>query len=164
MSTEDVEHQASSLGQTGQRELTAAVVRGGYRTGEDQRAEFILGPTASFRKLIEMYLATVAPTIYEKKDLTTVRNSIGSFFRFLVSDLQIDDLELIRPSTITRYIEFRSRLGYTSHNFLGHLSSFFLWLTSTGRYDRGNPVVNRLHRQQMASLRKSSSAHWLARD
>ena len=158
MSTEDMEHQPSSLGPGAQRELSAAVVREGYRTGEDQRAEFILGPTASFRKLIEAYLATVAPAIYEKKDLTTVRNSIGMFFRFLVNDLQIADLELIRPSTITRYIEFRSQLGYTSHNFLGHLSSFFLWLTSTGRYDRGNPVVNRFHRQQMTSLRNSSSA------
>jgi hypothetical protein len=157
LSIEDIEHQASSLGPGAQRELSAAVVREGYRTGEDQRTEFILGPTASFRKLIETYLATVAPMIYEKKDLTTVRNSIGTFFRFLVTDLQIDDLELIRPSTVTRYIEFRSQLGYTSFNFLGHLSSFFLWLTSTGRYDRGNPVVNRFHRERVTEMRISTS-------
>jgi hypothetical protein len=134
------------------------VTRDGYRDGETQRNEFILGTTGSFRNVIQEYLATVAPHAYKKKDLTTVRSSIGSFFKFVVHDLHIDDLDLIRTSTITRYIEYRSHLGYASHNFLGHLSSFFLWMTSTGRYDRGNPVVRRLHRESIAALKNSSPA------
>ena len=83
----------------------------------------------------------------------------GVKFRRIGFNLQIDDLELIRPSTVTQYIEFRSQLGYTSHNFLGHLSSFFLWLTSTGQYDRGNPVVNRFHREQIDAMRENTSRH-----
>ena len=137
-------------------EHPAPVTRDGYRDGEAQKNEFILGATGCFRNVIQEYLATVAPQAYKKKDLTTVRSSIGSFFRFVASDLHIDDLDHIRTSTITRYIEYRSRLGYASFNFLGHLSSFFVWLTATGRSDRGNPVVSRLHRGTIAALKNSS--------
>jgi len=156
LSTNDVVHPLSSPTLKTDPERPGPVVREDYRDGEAQKNEFILGATGCFRNMIQEYLANVAPTVYKKKDLTTVRSSIGMFFRFVVNDLHIDDLDHIRTSTITRYIRYRSRLGYISFNFLGHLSSFFVWLTTTGRSDRGNPVVRRLHRDTIAALKSSS--------
>jgi len=156
MSTNNVVHPLSSPSVEVEPEHAAPVTREGYRDGEAQKNEFILAATGSFRPAIQEYLATVAPMAYKKKDLTTVRNSIGLFFKFVVEELRVDDLDLIRTSTITRYVQYRSRLGYISFNFLGHLSSFFVWLTSTGRSDRGNPVVRRIHRDTIAALKSSS--------
>jgi len=156
MSTSDVVYISSSPSSATHAEQSVPATRDGYRDGEAQKNEFVLGPTCSFRGVIQEYLESFAPTIYKKRDLTTVRSSIGMFFRFVANDLYIDDLDFIRTSTITLYIEYRRRQGYASFNFLGHLSSFFVWLTSTGRYDRGNPVVRRLHRDTIAGLKNTS--------
>ena len=124
--------------------------RDGYKTPTVRRTELMLGPTGSFRPLIEEYMTTVAPTNYKPDALIRVRGSICKFFRFVAQDLQIADLDQIRPSIITKFINEQRANGLTSHNFIGHLASFFVWLISEELYDRGNPVINRLHREQMS--------------
>lgn len=117
----------------------------------NRRAEMVLGPTGPFRPLIERYLTTVVPSYYKPGTLIQVRSSIGKFFRFVVQDQHIEDLDQIRPSTITRFIEMERERGLTAINFIGHISSFFVWLISLELYDRGNPVISRLHRPKMSS-------------
>ena len=124
--------------------------RPGYQAPAVRRAELILGPTGPFRPLIEKYLATVVPNYYKPNTLIQVRSSIGKFFRFVVQDQHIEELDQIRPSTITRFIETERGRGLTSINFVGHISSFFVWLISLELYDRGNPVIARLHRPKMS--------------
>jgi site-specific recombinase XerC len=121
-----------------------------------RRAELILGPTGPFRPLIQQYLETVVPAYYKPGTLNQVRTSIGKFFRFVVQDLQIRELDQIRPSTITRFIDRERGRGLTAICFIGHISSFFVWLISIEAYDRGNPVIARLHRQKM-SLHSAAS-------
>ena len=125
--------------------------RDGYQTPAVRRAELMLGPTGPFRGLIERYMVTVAANHYKPEGLVRVRGNLGKFFRFLVQDLGIEDLDQIRPSTITRFIERERAYGLSNHNFLGHLASFFVWVISLETYDRGNPVINRLHRRQMTT-------------
>ncbi|HEY2470145.1 MAG TPA: hypothetical protein VGI45_20260 [Terracidiphilus sp.] len=131
--------------------------RDGYVSGEARRTEFILGPTGRFRSLIEQYMTTVAVENYQPRDLLKVRGSIAMFFRYVVNELHVDDPDLIRPSSITSYIDHRRDLGYRSVNFLGHLASFFVWLTGIALYDRGNPVINRFHRERMTASRNGNS-------
>lgn len=121
------------------------------------RAELILGPTGPFRPLIERYMKEEAPNRYVAKDLVTIRGDVASFFRFVVGDLQIKDLDQIRPSTITRYVEKRRADGYSSFLFLGKLATFFVWAISLGLYDNGNPVVARVHRKLALAPRTNSS-------
>ena len=121
-----------------------------------RRANLVLGPTGPFRPLIEKYLSTVVPSYYKPNTLIQVRSSIGKFFRFVVRDQHINDLDQIRPSTITRFIEVERERGLTGINFIGHISSFFVWLISLELYDRGNPVISRLHRPKMSSPPNSS--------
>lgn len=121
-----------------------------YQPPAVRRANLILGPTGPFRPLIERYLATVVPSYYKPETLVQVRSSVGKFFRFVVQDQGIKDLDQIRPSTITRFIESERGRGLTSMNFIGHISSFFVWLISLELYDRGNPVIARLHRSKMS--------------
>lgn len=122
-----------------------------YQAPGVRRAEMVLGPTGPFRPLIEKYLATVVPSYYKPSTLIQVRSSIAKFFRFVVRDQHIEDLDQIRPSTISRFIEVERERGLTGINFIGHISSFFVWLISQELYDRGNPVISRLHRPKMAS-------------
>jgi hypothetical protein len=138
--------------------IQTARLRDGYLTTAQRRTEQILAPTGPFKPLLEKYMATVAPNRYKAVDLVKVRGDIGKFLRFVVQDLRIVDLDQIRPSTITRYIERQRANGLTSHNFLGHLASFFVWLISQELYDRGNPVINNLHRGQMHSELDSSAS------
>jgi len=121
-----------------------------YQPTAVRRADLILGPTGPFRPLIERYLETVVPIYYRRATLIQVRSSIGKFFRFVVQEQRIQDLDQIRPSTITRFIESERGRGLTSINFIGHISSFFVWLISLELYDRGNPVIARLHRSKMS--------------
>lgn len=123
-----------------------------------RRADLLLGPTGLFRPLLEQYMATAATTIYERRPLTQIRGSIALFFRYVVLVEGINDLEQIRPSTITRFIDAERARGIRNHLFLGRLSTFFLWLISEGLYDRGNPVINRLHRPLMLAPPASSVA------
>ena len=131
--------------------------REGYVAPATRRAELILAPTGPFRKIIERYLNEAAPSRYIAQDLVKVRGDIASFFRFVVGDLHIEDLDEIRPSTITRFVEKRRAEGYTTFLFLGRLASFFVWAVEQGLYDNGNPVVNRLHRKLMTAPRESNS-------
>ncbi len=124
-------------------------IRCGYKTGSEHRKEILLGGTGPFRSLLEDYLSEVAPRIYRPGYCTQVRCSLAGFMRFVNKELGFNDLDLIRPSTITCYIKWLRRHGYRSSNFLGHLSSFFGWLASIDRYDRGNPVAHRFHREMM---------------
>jgi site-specific recombinase XerD len=131
-------------------------VREGTLEPSARRAELILGPTGPFRHLIERYLATVVPSYYKPETRSQVRSSIGKFFRFVAQDLRITDLDQIRPSTITQFIERERERGLTAICFIGHISSFFVWLISLELYDRGNPVIARLHRPKMSSQLGSS--------
>ena len=131
--------------------------REGYLPPAVRRAELILGPTGPFRPLIERYMREAAPSRYIPKDLVKVRCDIASFFRFVVHDLHIEDLDEIRPSTVTRFVEKRRADGYTTYLFLGRLATFFVWVIEVGLYDNGNPVVNRLHRPMMMAPRTTSS-------
>jgi hypothetical protein len=120
-----------------------------YVPATHRRAELILGPTGPFRKIIERYMEEAAPARYIPGDLVKVRGDIASFFRYVFGVLNIDDLDDIRPSTVTSYVESRRAQGYTSFLFVGRLATFFVWAISAGLYDNGNPVVNRLHRKLM---------------
>jgi hypothetical protein len=111
LSINDVAHPLSLPTLEAQSEHLAPVTRKGYRDGDAQKSEFILGATGSFRSVIQEYLATTAPKTYKKRDLTTVRNSIGQFFKFVVNDLHIDELDFIRTSTITLYIQYQKQRG-----------------------------------------------------
>lgn len=124
-------------------------LRDGYITGSEHRKEILLDGTGPFRGLLEKYLGEVAPSIYKPGYCTQVRCSLAGFMRFVNKELGFEDLDLIRPSTVTRYIEWLRSHRYCSSNFLGHLSSFFNWLASIGQYDRGNPVARRFHREMM---------------
>jgi hypothetical protein len=105
-------------------------------------------------------MAEAAPDRYRPQDLIKVRGNIGKFFRFVFQDQHFEDLDQIRPSTVSRFIDVERARGLSSHIFLGHLSTFFVWVTSLGLYDRGNPVVNRVHRPQMMFGRDSlTSSH-----
>jgi hypothetical protein len=121
-----------------------------HQAPDVRRAEFILGPTGPFRPFIEEYLATVVPSFYKPNTVVQVRSSIAKFFRFVVRHQHIEELDQIRPSTITRFIEIERERGLKSINFIGHISTFFVWLISQELYDRGNPVISRLHRPKMS--------------
>lgn len=121
-----------------------------------RRADLLLGPTGPFRPLLERYMTIAATTIYQRRPLTQIRGSIALFFRYVVLVEGINDLEQIRPSTITRFIDAERARGIRNHLFLGRLSTFFLWLISEGLYDRGNPVINRIHRPLMLAPPASS--------
>jgi hypothetical protein len=126
-------------------------LRDGYMTGSERRGEILLGGTGPFRGLLEEYIGSVAPRIYRPGYCVQVRCSLAGFLRFVNQELGFEDLELIRPSTIASYIQWLRGHGYHSSNFLGHLSSFFGWLASIGKYDRGNPVIHRFHREMMTA-------------
>jgi hypothetical protein len=132
--------------------------REGYQTPDVRRTELILGPTGPFRSLIERYMSEAAPGKYIAKDLVKVRGDIAKFFRFLVQDRHIEDLDPIRPSTISRYIEKQRADGYSTFLFLGRLATFFTWVISLELYDHGNPVVNRVHRPMMMAPRGTSNS------
>lgn len=126
-------------------------IRDGYITGSEHRKELLLDGTGPFRDLLEKYLGEVAPRIYQPGYCTQVRYSLAGFLRFVNKELGFEELDLIRPSTVTCYINWLRSHRYCSSNFLGHLSSFFNWLASIGQYDRGNPVARRFHREMMAA-------------
>jgi hypothetical protein len=132
--------------------------RDGYQTPDVRRTELILGPTGPFRSLIVRYMAEAASTKYIAKDLVKVRGDIAKFFRFVVLDLRIEDIDAIRPSTITRYVERQRAEGYLTFLFLGRLATFFTWVISLELYDHGNPVVNRIHRPMMMAQRGASNS------
>lgn len=115
-----------------------------------RRAEMVLGPTGPFRPFIETYLATVVPSYYKPNTVIQVRSSLTKFFRFVVKNQHIEDFDQIRPSTISRFIDIERERGLRGINFIGHISSFFVWLISQELYDRGNPVISRLHRPKMS--------------
>ena len=121
-----------------------------------RRANIVLGPTGPFRPIIERYLSTVVPSYYKPTTLVQVRSSIAKFFRFVVREEHINEFDQIRPSTITRFIEVERARGLAGINFIGHISSFFVWVISLELYDRGNPVISRLHRPKMSSQPSSS--------
>lgn len=133
--------------------------REGYQTPDIRRTELILGPTGPFRPLIERYMAEAAPRKYIAKDLLKVRGDIAKFFRFVARDLHIDDVDAIRPSTITRYVERQRAEGHSTFLFLGHLATFFTWVISLELYDHGNPVVNRVHRAMMMAPRGTPNSN-----
>lgn len=134
-------------------ELTYALEQERLR---NRRAELMYGPTGAFRPLIERYVEQVAPERYSPRTYARLRGSIARFFRYVVMNEQIDDLEQIRPSTVTRFIEAERSRGVHHVLFIGELSVFFEWLISEGLYDRGNPVVSSMHRRQMKAPPASS--------
>jgi hypothetical protein len=150
MSNNPPTNSPAAAGAAGPMNSDQPKLRDGYKTGSDRRAEILLGSTGPFRSLLEQYLHDVAPRSYRPGYCTQVRCSLAVFFRYVANELGVEDLDLIRPTTITGYIDWRRRHGFRSGNFLGHLASFFSWLASIGEYDRGNPVIHRFHRELMA--------------
>lgn len=112
--------------------------------------ERVLGPTGTFRRLIEEYLCSGAPNMYRVGTLPTVRVSLGKFFRFVVRVEKISQLESIGPAVVTRFIAHERERGLTSRNFVGHLSTLFGWLIAEQRFSKPNPVVPRIHSQRGA--------------
>ncbi len=112
--------------------------------------ERVLAPTGPFRPLIEEYMRSAAGNMYRAGTLPTVRVSLGKFFRFVNQSERISDLEEIGPSVITRFIAHERERGLTCRNFVGHLSTFFGWLTGEERLKRPNPVIPRIHSQRGA--------------
>jgi integrase/recombinase XerC len=112
--------------------------------------ERILGATGAFRPMIEEYMATGAANNYSPGTLHTVRVSVTTFFRFATEVEGISTLEEIRPAVISRFIAFQSARGCTSRNYIGHLATLFNWLIAEERYERGNPIVSRIHHQRCA--------------
>ena len=124
-----------------------------FCTDEHMRAydaEQILGPTGSFRSLIEQYMITMAPIYYRSGTLSTVRVSLAKFFRFAAQVEKITNLEQVRPAVITRFIAHEHERGLTGRNFVGHLSTFFRWAIVEDRYALASPVVSRIHSQRGA--------------
>ncbi len=124
-----------------------------------RRADLILGPTGPFRPLIEQYLAAVATTGISGRPLTQIRGNIALFFRYVVLVEKINDLDQIRPSTVTRFIEAERARGIRNRLFIGRLTVFFVWLIEQGLYDRGNPVITRLHRRLLRTPAASIEFH-----
>lgn len=112
--------------------------------------ERVLGPTDSFRPLIEEYLSAGAPNMYRQGTLPTVRVSLAKFFRYVVRAEKLSQLESIGPAVVTKFIAHERERGLTSRNFVGHLSTFFGWLIAEQRFNRPNPVVPRIHNQRGA--------------
>lgn len=123
--------------------------RDDYETPAARLAELILGPTGPFRPVIEQYMTTVAPKRYRAAGLSGVRASLGKFFRFVVQNQSIGELDQVRPSIVTQFVLAERERGFITFTYLGHLATFFVWAISEGLYDRGNPVINRLHRRLM---------------
>jgi site-specific recombinase XerD len=122
----------------------------------NRRADLMYGHTGAFRPLLEHYVEQVARARYSPRTFARLRGSITRFFRYVVMNEQIEDLEEIRPSTVTRFIDAERARGVHHILFIGELSVFFEWLISEGRYDRGNPVVSSMHRRQMKAPSASS--------
>jgi integrase len=112
--------------------------------------ERILGPTGSFRPLIEEYMRTAAANYYAMSTTYAVRTSLAKFFRHAAETEHLTDLDQIRPGVITRFIAVERERGLTSRNFVGHLATLFNWLIAEERYHRPNPVVSRIHSQKNA--------------
>ena len=115
----------------------------------DLRKELILRSAGAFRPVLEEYLNTGVLGIYVPPIRNFVRASLSRFFRFLVEQEVLNELEQIRPSTITRFIADQRYSGARNYNLVGKLSSFFDWAIITTRMDVGNPVVPKLHRPQV---------------
>jgi integrase/recombinase XerD len=109
-----------------------------------------MAPTGGFRTLIEEYMSGAAANYYAVGTLSNVRVSLSMFFRYVVQVEKISSLDDIRPGVITRLIAAERKRGITSRVYVGHLATFFRWLIDEERYDRGNPVVSRIHSQRSA--------------
>ena len=76
--------------------------------------ERVLGPTGSFRPLIEEYLSAGAPNMYRQGTLPTVRVSLAKFFRFVARTEKMSQLEAIGPGVVTRFIAHERERGFQS--------------------------------------------------
>lgn len=121
-----------------------------------RRADMMFGPTGPFRPYIALYLEEVAPARYKPGILRRLPGSISRFFRFVVMNEGIADLDEIRPSTVTRFVNAERARGIRTLLYIGDLVAFFVWLIEDGFMDRGNPVVSSIHRRQMMAPSASS--------
>jgi integrase len=119
---------------------------------ETHRYEFlrerVLGPTGSFRPIVEEYMAGDAKNHYKASTIPTVQCSVAKFFRFAFAH-GITDVRQVRSSTITQFIAEELERGTISRVYVGHLSTFFGWLIDEGRYDRVNPIIPRRHYKKL---------------
>lgn len=111
-------------------------------------ADCLLDPASSFWSIIDHYLS--ATTDYRATTLPDVRLCLAHFFAFVVQEEKIDQIEHIRPSTISHYIRHEQERGITHRNFIGRISTFFGWLISEEIVDMANPVIPRRHSQASA--------------
>jgi integrase len=112
--------------------------------------ERVLGPTGSFRPLIEEYMRTGVVSMYREGTYPNVRTNLAKFFRFVVQNERVSTLDNIGPAVVTRFIAHEHERGLTGRGFVGHLSTLFGWLISEQRYHKPNPVIPRIHSQRGA--------------
>ncbi len=121
-------------------------LRDGYLSPSERRKEKILGPTGPFRHFVEEYIADGAAAHYRKEAFNKVQRSLGKFFRYVVKSEQIENIDDIRPSTVTRFLQAELQRGIRNKMIIGHISRFFDWMICSRHSDYGNPLVPPLHR------------------
>ena len=116
----------------------------------EHRANFLLEKNLSrcgnLRNVAREYLSTFVPLHY--RNPKGAKSSIFPFFHWCAAN-GIDELNEVRPATITRYLASCRQSGKkTPHYRVSDLSTFFCWAISEERYLAGNPVVSRIHTQK----------------
>ena len=72
------------------------------------------------------------------------RNALSYFFQFLTAE-KVDDIKLVSPKLITRFIASELRRGGIPTKYVSFVSTFFDWMIAEDRFDHANPVVPRIH-------------------
>jgi hypothetical protein len=121
-------------------------LRDGYLSPSELRNEKNLGPTGPFRHFIEEYIGKGAAAHYKMEAFNKVQGSLGKFFRYVAQSERIVDIDEIRPSTVTRFLETEMKRGIRNKMIIGHISTFFDWMICSRHSDCGNPVVPPMHR------------------
>jgi integrase len=112
--------------------------------------EQLMGPTGTFRELLEEYLKTYANFHYRNTGKRQPRHHLAQFFRYAVQEEKITQLDDIRPSVISRFVAYEISRGISCLKTIGYLSRFFDWLIAEERVDMSNPVRPRIHNPKRA--------------
>jgi hypothetical protein len=121
-------------------------LRDGYLSPSERRNEKNLGPTGPFRHFVEEYIAEGAAAHYQTEAFNKVQGSLGKFFRYVIESEQVENIDEIRPSTVTRFLQAELQRGIRNKMIIGHISTFFDWMICSRYSDCGNPLVPPMHR------------------
>jgi integrase/recombinase XerC len=118
-----------------------------YKNGQHRSAhrkeKYLNDSIGPFRALVTEYLEGFAKQRYT--DTRAVRGAFGPFFRFL-QEKSILSIEVISPTTITKYLEWAEHEGLGApKRSISFLSVFFQWTIYMGHRKGANPVVPRFH-------------------